>query len=139
MKRMISALLALSMLAMGSSALAAAKLTKVQMDYQDYDGQEATQFVEDEATLKELEAMLTRAKKNPAELDNCTMNCTLFCTTSDGEMYDFAVATDGCPYIMERESEKVYALTEDDQNRLWEIFDLIQETMGYDASWLLDF
>ena len=134
MKRMISALLALAL-----PAMAETKLSEVQMIYEDYDENYANQSVTDEPTLKELEAMLTRAKKNPAELDNCTLNCTLLCTAADGTVYDFAVATDGCPFIMERESQKVFALTEEDQARLWEIFDLIQETMGYDAAWVLDF
>ena len=84
------------------------------MIYEDYDGHRAEQTVNDDETLKELEAMLTRAKKNPAELDNCTMNCTLFCTTKDGEIFDFAVATDGCPYITDRGTDKTYRLTDAD-------------------------
>ena len=138
MKRMFAALLALCMLLLCASALAEAKLAEVQMIYEDYDENYANQTVTDEATLAELEAMLQRARKNPGELDNCTMNCTLLCTAKDGAIYDFAVATDGCPFIMDRETEKVYALSEEDQTRLWEIFDLIQETMGYDAAFVLD-
>ena len=138
MKRMISALLALCMLAMGASALAATKLTEVQMMYEDYDENYANQSVTDEPTLKELEAMLTRAKKNPAELDNCTMNCTLLCTLKNGEIYDIAVATDGCPYIQDRATENVYSL-EGDLPRLWEIFDEVWIAMGntvdYAAEW----
>ena len=138
MKRMICALLALCLLALCASAMAEAKLKEVQMIYEDYDENYANQTVTDEPTLKELSAMLQRARKNPGELDNCTLNCTLLCTAQDGTIYDLAVATDGCPYIVERESEKVYTLTDEDQERLWEIFDLIRETMGYDAASVFD-
>ena len=129
MKRVISALLALCLLAMGASALAATSLTDVTMLYEDYDDNHATQSITDEATLKELEAMLQRAKKSPAELENCTMNCTLLCTAKDGTVVDLAVATDGCPYITDRGTDKTYRLTDEDQARLWEIFYLIQETI----------
>ena len=138
MKRMFAALLALCLLALCASALAEAKLTEVQMIYEDYDENYANQTVTDAATLAELEAMLQRARKNPGELDNCTLNCTLLCTANDGALYDFAVATDGCPFIVDRQTEKVYTLSEEDQARLWEIFDLIQETMGYDAASVFD-
>ncbi len=139
MKRLFAALLALCLLALGASALAETKLVDVTMLYEDYDDNHATQSITDEATLKELEAMLQRAKKTPAELENCTMNCTLLCTAQDGAVVDLAVATDGCPYITDRGTDKTYRLTDEDQARLWEIFDLIQETMGYDAAWVLDF
>lgn len=139
MKRITAALLALCLLMMGASALASTKLADVTMLYEDYDDNHATQSITDEATLKELEAMLQRAKKNPAQLENCTMNCTLLLTDKNGAVVDLAVATDGCPYITDRGTDKTYRLTDDDQARLWEIFDLIQETMGYDAAWVLDF
>ena len=138
MKRMIAALLALGMLALGASALAETRLSEVQMVYEDYDENFANQTVDDPQVLEEIEAMLTRARKNPAQLDGCTMNSTLLCTLKSGEIYDFAVATDGCPFITDRETDKTYRLTDEDQARLWEIFDLIQDTMGYDAALVLD-
>lgn len=138
MKRTICALLAICLLALALPALAETKLSEVQMIYEDYDENYANETVSDEPTLEELEGMLKRARKNPAELDNCTMNCTLLCTDRDGAIYDFAVATDGCPFIMDRSSEKVYRLSDEDQARLWEIFELIRETMGYDAASVFD-
>ena len=138
MKRFLCALLALGMLAMGASALAENKLSEVQMVYEDYDENYANQTVDDPQTVAEIEAMLVRAHKSPAQLEGCTMNCTLLCTLTTGEIYDFAVATDGCPYITDRETDKTYRLTDEDQARLWEIFDLIQETMGYDAALVLE-
>ena len=78
--------------------------------------------------------MLVRAKKNSAELDNCTMNCTLFCKFGENKLYDFAIATDGCPYMTDMSTNKTYRFSDADHARLWEIFDLVQEAMGYDAS-----
>ncbi|MBR1821649.1 MAG: hypothetical protein IJ769_08510 [Clostridia bacterium] len=138
MKKLICALLALCLLALSASALAEAKLSEVQMIYEDYDENYANQTVDDADTLQEIEAMLLRARRNPSEETAGTMNCTLLCTTRDGVIYDFAVATDGTPYIIDRENEKTYRLTDEDQARLWEIFDLIQDTMGYDAALVLD-
>ena len=134
MKRFMAALLALCVVALGASALAEARLTEAQMLYEDYDGNQANQMVNDEATLEELEQILLRARENPAKLEGCTMNCTLLCTLPSGEIYDIAVATDGCPYITDMASDKTYRLEDDDQTRLWEIFDLIRETMGFDAA-----
>lgn len=134
MKRLIAALLLAGMLALSASALAESRLSEAQMLYEDYDGNQANQTVNDEATLEELEQMLVRARKNPGQLEGCTMNCTLLCTVEGGEIYDIAVATDGCPYIIDMTSDKTYRLEEEDRARLWEIFDLIQETMGYDAA-----
>ena len=133
MKRFLAALLVCA-LALCASALADTRLSEVQMLYEDYDGNQANQTVADEATLEELEQMLMRARKTPGELEGCTMNCTLLCTLDNGEIYDIAVATDGCPYITDMTTDKTFTLTEEDQARLWEIFDLIQETMGYDAA-----
>ena len=134
MKKLLALLLA-GLLAMSASALAATKLTEATMIYEDYDGQRCEQTVVDDATLKELQEMLERASRHRAELENCTMNSTLLCTVGD-EVYDFAIATDGCPYITR--GEKTYRLTDEDQARLWEIFDLVRETMGYDAAMVLD-
>ena len=134
MKRLICALLALGLLALAASALAEAKLSEIQMIYEDYDNNYANQTVTDADTIAELQEMLERARKTPAELEGCTMNCTLLCTTKSGSIYDFAVATDGCPYITDMTTDKTYRLTDEDQARLWEIFDVIQEEMGYDAA-----
>ena len=138
MKRIVCALLAAALLATGASALAAAKLTEITMLYEDYDGNREEQTVVDEATLKELQDMLLRASRNPAELDGCTMNCTLLCTVDDGDIRDFAVATDGCPFITDSITGKTYRLEDADRDRLWEIFDLVQEVMGYDAAAVLN-
>ncbi len=139
MKRWICALLAIALLALSVPALAAGSgLKEVIMVYEDYDGNRAEQTIDDEATLTELAEMLKRAKKNPGQLDGCTMNSTLFCVVPSGEIYDFAVATDGCPYITDMDNNKTYTLSEADQARLWEIFDLVQETMGYDANSVLN-
>ena len=139
MKRWICALLAIALLALSVPALAAGSgLKEVIMVYEDNDGNRAEQTIDDEATLTELAEMLKRAKKNPGQLDGCTMNSTLFCVVPSGEIYDFAVATDGCPYITDMDNNKTYTLSEADQARLWEIFDLVQETMGYDANSVLN-
>lgn len=138
MKRLICAVLALAVLALSASALAAAKLTEATMIYEDYDGNHADWTVNDDDELKELVDMLTRARKHKAELENCTMNCTLLCKVDGESILSFAVATDGCPYITDMDTNITYRLTEDDQSRLWELFEQIQEAMGYDASWVLD-
>ena len=139
MKRWICALLAVALLALSVPALAAGSgLKEVIMVYEDYDGNRAEQTIDDEATLTELVEMLKRAKKNPGQLDGCTMNSTLFCVLPSGEIYDFAVATDGCPYITDMVADQTYRLEDADRERLWEIFDLVQETMGYDANSVLN-
>lgn len=138
MKRLICALLA-ALLALSASAMAESlKLTEALMIYEDYDGNHEEQTVLDEETLQELQDMLLRAKKNKAELENCTVNSTLFCTMDNGAIYDFAVATDGCPYITDKNTDQTYRLTDEDRERLWEIFDLVQEAMGYDAALVLN-
>ena len=136
MKRLICALLLLGLLAMPIAQ--AAELTEAIMIYEDYDGNRAEWTVSDEEELKDLQAMLLRAKNNKATLDNCTLNCTLMCKIDGESIIDFAVATDGCPYITDRNSDQTYRLTDEDQARLWEIFDQIQEAMGYDASVFMD-
>lgn len=138
MKRMMIALLACALL-LSACALAESRLSEAQMMYEDYEENQANQTVNDEATLQELEQMLLRARKNPVKLEGGTMNCTLLCTLRSGELYDIAVATDGRPYITDMTSGKSYQLEEEDQARLWEIFDLVQETMGYDAALVFDF
>ena len=134
MKRLICALLLMSLLSVSPGALAAAKMTEATMIYEDYDGNRCEQTVVDDPTLKELQEMLMRAKKNSAELENCTMNSTLFCKFGEEKLYDFAIATDGCPYLVDNGANKTYRFSEADQQRLWEIFDLVQDTMGYDAA-----
>ena len=134
MKRLICALLLIGLISAASGALAAAKMTEATMIYEDYDGNHSEQTVVDSDTLQEIQDMLVRAKKNKAELENCTMNCTLFCRFGEEKLYDFAIATDGCPYMTDLSSNRTYRFTDADHERLWEIFDLVQETMGYDAS-----
>ena len=134
MKRWICVLLLVGLLAASTGALAATKMTEATMIYEDYDGQRCEQTVLETDTLEELEAMLLRAKKNKAELENCTMNSTLFCKFGEDKLYDFAIATDGCPYMTDNASNKTYRFTDEDHQRLWEIFDLVLDTMGYDAS-----
>ena len=134
MKRLICALLLMSLLSVSPGALAAAKMSEATMIYEDYGGNRCEQTVVDDPTLKELQDMLMRAKKNSAELENCTMNSTLFCKFGEEKLYDFAIATDGCPYLVDNGANKTYRFSEADQQRLWEIFDLVQDTMGYDAA-----
>ncbi len=137
MKKALCALLALAML-LTASATAAGRLAEALMIYEDYDGNRAEQTIDDAATLKEIESMLLRAAKHPAQLEGCTLNCTLFCLLPDGDIVDFAVATDGCPYIVNNIDGQVYALESADQQRLKEIFDVIYEGMGYDAADILN-
>ena len=134
MKKWICALLLVGLLAAAFGALAAPKMTEATMIYEDYDGNRCEQTVVDDATLQELQDMLMRARKNSAELENCTMNSTLFCRFGEDKVYDFAIATDGCPYMTDMGSDKTYRFSDADHERLWEIFDLVQDTMGYDAS-----
>lgn len=134
MKRLICALLAAALLAMTGSALAAAKLTEATMIYEDYDGNHADWTVNDDDELKELVDMLNRAKKHKEKHETGTMNCTLLCKVDGETIVDFAIATDGSPYITDLKSNTTYRLSEEDQTRLWEIFEQIQEAMGYDAA-----
>ena len=134
MKKIICALLLAALLATSATALAEARLTEATMIYEDYDGNHSDWTVNDDAELKELAEMLMRAKKNKAQLENCTMNCTLLCKVDGETIIDFAVATDGCHYITEQSSNATYRLADEDWDRLWEIFEQVQEAMGYDAS-----
>ena len=138
MKKWICALLAALMLLSTAAMASGAKLTEALMIYEDYDGNREEETVVDDDILKELQDMLLRAGKNKAKLDNCTLNCTLFCTLENGEVYDFAVATDGCPYIVDKRDDQAYRLSDEDRERLWEIFSLVQEAMGYDAALVLN-
>lgn len=138
MKRFLCALL-IALLALSAAALAETpKLIEALMIYEDYDGNREEETVVDEEILGQLQDMLMRARKNKAELDNCTVNSTLFCTLDNGEIYDFAVATDGCPFITDKRTDQTYRLTDEDRERLWEIFSLVQEAMGYDAALVLN-
>ena len=139
MKKVICALLLVALLAATATAMAGGlKLKEVTMIYEDYDGNRAEQTVVDRETLQELQDMLVRARKHKAQLENCTMNSSMFCMVDSGEIYDIAVATDGCPYITDMASDQTYRLEDADHARLWEIFDLVQETMGYDAALVLN-
>ena len=131
-KRMICIALLMTILAALAGAQAAS-ITRAWMEYEDYSGNRAEQSVEDEKQLAELEKILKRAKGHPAKLDDCTVNCTLFCMTRSGEIFDFACATDGCPYIQNRANDDTYTLGVDYQ-RFWEIFSDIQSGMGMEGS-----
>ena len=132
MKKIISAVLLLVMVT-GLAVAQAATLQRAWMEYEDYSGNRAEQSVEDEKTLNELAKIMKRAKGNKAKLDGCTVNCTLFCMTESGDIYDFACATDGCPFIQNRENNDTYTLGVDYQ-RFWEIFSEIREGMGLEGS-----
>ena len=138
MKRWICMLLLVGLLALPGWASASARLTEATMIYEDYDGNHADWTVNDEDELAELEDMLQRAKDNRAQPDNCTMNCTLLCRAGNETVVAFEVATDGCPFVTEMNRGVTYSLNEDDWARLWQIFEQIQEAMGYDASQVLD-
>lgn len=131
-KKMICVALLL-VLALGMVSAQAATLKRAWMEYEDYSGNRAEQSVEDEKTLEELSSILLKAKGNKAKLDGCTVNCTLFCMTESGNIYDFACATDGCPYIQNRANDATYTLGVDYQ-RFWEIFSDIRDGMGVEAS-----
>ena len=135
-KMLCAALLAALLAAMGVSAQAMT-LTQAWMEYEDYSDNRAEQSVEGADALKKLEKILDRAMKNPAKLDDCTLNCTLFCMTEDGDIYDFACATDGCPYIQSRDDDKVYTLGVDYQD-FWDMFASIRDGMGFEASSVFD-
>ena len=132
MKRMICIALLLA-LALAAVPAQAATLKRAWMEYEDYSGNRAEQAVEDEKTLAELSKIMMRARGNRAKLDDCTLNCTLFCMTESGDIYDFACATDGCPYIQNRANDDTYTLGLDYQ-RFWEIFSDIRDGMGLEGS-----
>ena len=108
----------------------AAQMTQAWMVYEDYSGARAEQVISDANQLEELEDILITARSHPSKLKGCTMNCTLFCQTQDGEIYDFACATDGCGYIQNLEDKKVYDLS-GDYDRFWAMFSKVQTGMGY--------
>ena len=112
MKRLICLLLAVGLLLACSGALAASKMTEATMIYEDYDGNRCEQTVVDDGTLQELQDMLLRAKKNKGELENCTMNSTLFCRFGEDRVFDFAIATDGCPYLVDNAANKTYQFSD---------------------------
>ena len=136
-KRLICTCLLACLLALTATAQAA-QLERAWMEYEDYSGNRVEQSVEDEKLLTEVAKILKRAKGNPAKLDNCTMNCTLFCMVKDGDILDFACATDGCPYIQNRDTDDTYNLGVDYQ-RFWEIFSDVRDGMGFEASSVFDF
>ena len=115
----------------------AASLERAWMEYEDYSGTRAEQSVEDPVLLDELAKMLMRAREHPDEPDGGTQNCTLFCMTDAGDIYDFACSTDGSPLIQSGVNKSVYNLGVDYQ-RFWEIFSDVREGMGYDASVVFD-
>ena len=134
-KRLICAALMAAMMLFATAQ--ATSLERVWMEYEDYSGNRAEQSVEDAAVLEELEKMLMRAKEHPDEPDGGTQNCTLFCMTDAGDIYDFACSTDGSPLIQSGVNKGVYNLGVDYQ-RFWEIFSEVREGMGYDASEVFD-
>ena len=136
MKRLICAVLLVGLLASLACAHAG-KLERAWMEYEDYSGNRAEQSIEDVKKLEELEKILTRASKNKADNSGGTMNCTLFCMTQDGEIYDFACATDGYPYIQKRDNGATYTLGLD-YERFWQLFSDVKAGMGFDASSVLD-
>ena len=134
-KLMVSVLLMAAL--MLGAACQAAGLQKAWMEYEDYSGGRAEQSVEDANNLALIEAMLLRARDNVAKLDECTMNCTLFCMNTDGDIVGFYCATDGCPYIYSELTKTAYSLGED-YDAFWAIFSQVREGMGFDASSFFD-
>ena len=131
-KHICAALLAALLLAVGVVAQASS-FERAWMEYEDYSDGHADQIIEDPETLATLEDILLRASENPAELDGCTVNCTLFCETDSGKIYDFACATDGCPYIQNRANNDTYTLGVDYQS-FWDIFSEVRDGMGLEGS-----
>ena len=131
------ALLVALMLSVTAVAHAAA-FERAWMEYEDYSDGRAEQSVEDPDALIRLEEILLRAKDNPADLDGATINCTLFCMTPDGEIFDFACATNGTPIIVNGSTGKVYSLTTD-YDAFWDIFHEVRDGMGFDAASFFDF
>ncbi|GEM_PF-5881524 len=137
-RKLIAAVLLAALMTAMAAVAQADSLESVWMEYEDYSGGRAEQSVEELETIRTIEKILLRAKSNPAKLDGCTMNCTLFCMTDSGEIYGFACATDGCPYIQAETDGAVYTLGVDYQ-AFWDIFDDVREGMGFDASAFFDF
>ena len=137
MKRFICALL-ICLLALPAAAMAEfmeeSQIGEAIMIYEDYDGQHVEQTVADAAELLELEGMLMRAAQNPAELQGNTMNCTLFCMMKNGDIFDFAIATDGSNFITDMNTDMTYTFEAEDLERFWEIFSEVKAVMGFNAS-----
>lgn len=135
MKKLICALLLALVAALCTAALAdGLVLTEAVMIYEDYDGYHAEQTLDEETDLTELQWILQRAAKNPAKIEGNTMNSTLLCMLTNGSIYDFAIATDGSAIITDMTTDKTYAMESGDLERFWELFDVIRQGMGYDAS-----
>lgn len=135
MKKLICALLLALVAALCTAALAdGLVLTEAVMIYEDYDGYHAEQTLDEETDLTELQWILQRAAKNPAKIEGNTMNSTLLCMLTNGSIYDFAIATDGSAIITDMTTDKTYAMEPGDLERFWELFDVIRQGMGYDAS-----
>lgn len=137
MKRLICMLL-VALLAMSLAASAQSKLSEAIMIYEDYDGNRSEETIVDDKLLTQLQDILIRAKGNKATLENCTMNCTLLCKVGDDISFDFAVATDGCPYITDMSTDVTYRLADGDLDAIWEMFGVVHEAMGYDAASFMD-
>ena len=137
MKRLICALLMISVL-LSSSALAAS-INEAIMIYEDYDGNRTEQTVSDAVTLAEIEGILRRAFANPVMSEERPMNSTLFCMMDNGEIYDFALTTDGSNYITSRDTDDTFLMDAVDNQRLWEIFSEVQAGMGFNAYAVFDF
>ena len=131
MRLKMMAMLLLAVLALAVPAHAA-QMMQAWMVYEDYSGTRVEQVISDANQIEELEDILITARSNPAKLKGCTMNCTLFCQTQDGEIYDFACATDGCGYIQNLDDKKVYDLS-GDYDRFWAMFAKVQAGMGIEA------
>lgn len=126
-------LVMIMVLAAAFASAQAATLKRAWMEYEDYSGNRAEQTIDDAKLLSELSKILMKAKDNKAKLDGCTVNCTLFCMTESGNIYDFACATDGCPFIQNRANNDTYTLGVNYQ-RFWEIFSGIRDGMGVEGS-----
>ena len=131
MKKLMCALMVL-VLAAGFASAQASVLEQAWMVYEDYSGNRAEQTVMDEPTLDVIEDILLAARNCPAQIEDCTLNCTLFVQVKGGDIYDFACATDGCPFIQNRDTDDAYTLG-DDYQRFWAIFSQIRQGMGVDA------
>ena len=135
MKRLMVMLLLLCALALPFAAQAeeVPLMSEATLIYEDYDGNRAEQTVVANDELLELEGILLRARNNPTELSGNTMNSTLLCIMPD-DIYDFAIATDGTACITELSSADSFLMEDQDLVRFWEIFDVVADTMGYNAS-----
>ncbi len=136
MKRLICLLLAVLAMVSAVAMAEGSRLSEAVMIYEDYDGNHAEQTIDEETSLNELEWILLRASKHPAELQGNTMNCTLLCMLPDGGIYDFAIATDGSALITDMTTDKTYAMEDGDLQRFWELFDIIDLGLGYDANFV---